>query len=203
MAISCPPSRRCRAAPLPATQLNGPCRRQGYKWVLPPLFEPFSRFSRGHLNARHIQPDAMGRRTATHPRWWWSPRGWLRRSPARRAGWRRSCGGMSQEALVGVKCSVKREWPASQAVTSDGSVVHIAPPPGLPRLQRAHDRVRGGPEVCRRVAMPRRVAAADVPAREAEPEVDPALAQTEALLATSGARGHIEDQLQVPAGHHH
>src|SRR5689334_8845423 len=57
---------------------------------------------------------------------------------------------------------------------SESDLVHVAPPPRLPGLQRAHDGMRGRKKVRRCVTMPRGIAAADVPAREAETEVHPA-----------------------------
>ena len=46
-------------------------------------------------------------------------------------------------------------------------------------------------EVLRRVAMGRAVAAADVAAGAAQPEVHPARAELEAFLAAPGARRHV------------
>src|SRR5262249_27786749 len=57
--------------------------------------------------------------------------------------------------------------------------------------------MRARPEVRRRVTTPRRVAAADVSARETETELHPALPETEALRAALGARVHVAHQLQV------
>src|SRR3954464_4630745 len=70
----------------------------------------------------------------------------------------------------------------------EGHVVLITPPPVLPRLVRLHDRVAGGVEVGGGVLAGRRVAAADVPARHADPQVYPAAAGGEALDAAGAGR---------------
>src|SRR3954451_3707599 len=66
----------------------------------------------------------------------------------------------------------------------EGDVVDVAPDPVLARLGRARDRVRLVPRVTARVPVRRGVAAADLPAARAHPQVHPAAADREALLAT-------------------
>src|SRR6185312_16233634 len=66
---------------------------------------------------------------------------------------------------------------------SPQQVVHEAPPPCLTWLDRAHHRVAGLGEVCGRVLADRRVAAADVAALEAQPQMHPARAVAQALRA--------------------
>src|SRR3954468_11570890 len=63
-------------------------------------------------------------------------------------------------------------------------IVDVAPDPVLARLGRARDRVRVVPRVPARVPIRGRVAAADLPAARAHPQVPPAAADREALLAT-------------------
>ena len=62
-------------------------------------------------------------------------------------------------------------------------LIHIAPPPSLARLHRAHDRVRRVVEMRRRVLVLRRVAARDVTADQALPQVNPGIARFHAVLA--------------------
>src|SRR5262249_61432586 len=57
---------------------------------------------------------------------------------------------------------------------SDRGLVHVAPAPRLPGLERAHDRMLRRPEVRRRVPVLRGIAAADEAARQADPEIAPA-----------------------------
>src|SRR4029450_5488959 len=63
-------------------------------------------------------------------------------------------------------------------------LVYEAPRPVLTRLERGHDRMPGGRGVLARVFVDRRVAAPHVPARAAHPEMYPARAHLEALLAS-------------------
>src|SRR3954447_24003809 len=84
-------------------------------------------------------------------------------------------------------------------------LVYEAPDPLLARLQRADQRVLAAGEVLRRVLVRRRVAAADVPARETETQVHPAVARLEAV----DAAGHLlrqlrdRDRVEVRAGGHY
>src|SRR6266516_2513317 len=64
-------------------------------------------------------------------------------------------------------------------------VGRIAPEPGLPRLEAADDRVPGGRRVRARMLRWRAVAAADVPALGAPPQVEPPAAPLLALDAAS------------------
>jgi hypothetical protein len=56
--------------------------------------------------------------------------------------------------------------------------------------------------VFRRVLVGRRVAAADVPALQAEPKVDPGRSDAQAVLATIGARCDVADLVEVFANRH-
>jgi len=82
-------------------------------------------------------------------------------------------------------------------------LVDVAPEPVLARLERLDDRMRDRPRVLRRVLVRRRVAAADVAARHAAPQVQPVAAHGEALLAALGAGRRIEDLVEVGTGHRH
>jgi len=80
-------------------------------------------------------------------------------------------------------------------------LVHIAPRPGLTWFERADDRVPGGVEVFGRVTVPGVVAAADVAAGQANPEMDPAVAPLEAFLAPVWwIRCHVANLVEVAAG---
>src|SRR5262245_29852474 len=74
-----------------------------------------------------------------------------------------------------------RQWFADRL--SDHHLVHVAPAPILSGLERPHDGMLARPEVLRRMPVLRRVAAADVPAREAEPQMYPPIAHAQTLLA--------------------
>src|SRR4030088_2759439 len=91
--------------------------------------------------------------------------------------------------------SRERERPNRSDAVCDGAadgptsrierhVVHVAPRPILTGLKRPHDRVTGPAEVRGGVLVLRVVAAADVPARHAEPQVDPRIADPQAILTT-------------------
>src|SRR5262245_34078196 len=72
--------------------------------------------------------------------------------------------------------------------------VHVAPVPLLARLERLDERVGGGVEMGGGVLVRRAVAAADVAALGAAPQVDPAGAHGEALHASVAARRHVGDR---------
>ena len=69
----------------------------------------------------------------------------------------------------------------------DHQLVDVAPLPVLTRLERPHDRMLGGVEVLRRVAVGRGIAAAHVAAGETQPQVHPLGANGETVLAAIGA----------------
>src|ERR1700694_2316061 len=81
----------------------------------------------------------------------------------------------------------------SVAATSDIVLVDIAPAPVLAGLQGLHDRVSMRP------GMPhgRRIAAADVPARQAQPQVHPRCAEPQTFLTAVRARAHLADRRDV------
>src|SRR3954451_11108553 len=79
-------------------------------------------------------------------------------------------------------------------------LVDVAPRPVLARLERADDRVLLGARVRGRVTVGRAVAAADVAALEADPQVDPLAAAGEAVLASVDGLGQLEDFHVVEMG---
>src|SRR3989449_11582074 len=85
---------------------------------------------------------------------------------------------------------------------SHRDLVHVAPAPVLARLERAHDRMLHRPEVLRRVLVLRRVAAPDVPAREAEPQVHPRVADAQALLASAALWFRVLHRVEMVARRH-
>jgi hypothetical protein len=62
-------------------------------------------------------------------------------------------------------------------------LVHVAPHPRLARLNRAHQRMMHSVEVFGRMFVLGRVAAADMTALQAEPQMDPGVAHLDALRA--------------------
>lgn len=81
-------------------------------------------------------------------------------------------------------------------------LVDVAPAPSLAGLQRLHNRVFGAVEVLRGVLVFRRVAATDMPALQAQPQVHPGVTHLQALFAAFGVRRHWLDLIQMLAGLH-
>jgi WD40 repeat protein len=79
-------------------------------------------------------------------------------------------------------------------------LVDVAPAPVLARLGGLHDGVAGRVEVLGGVLVPGGVATADVAARQAEPEVHPAIPGRQALLAALRVGRHRPDFLDVRTG---
>ena len=71
--------------------------------------------------------------------------------------------------------------------------VDVAPGPLFIGLKRADDRVAGRVRVCGGVAVRRLVTAADVPAFEADPQVEPLLAGGQAILAPIDPFRQLDD----------
>ena len=82
-------------------------------------------------------------------------------------------------------------------------LVDVTPGPTLAGLVGSHQGVARVVEMLRRVPSRRAVAAADVAAAQAEPEVDPAQSRLQALLAARGPRGDWLGLEQVLARHSH
>ena len=89
-----------------------------------------------------------------------------------------------------------RSNPASRGEPARGLghyLIHVAPCPALGRLEGNDERVACRVKVLRGVAAGRVVAATDVAASEAKPQVDPALTDFQALFAAIGAwRDRVE-----------
>src|ERR1700749_4296415 len=80
---------------------------------------------------------------------------------------------------------------------SDIVLMDVAPAPVLTGLHGLHDRVAH--RVCVPWAMPHgcRAAPADIPARQAQPQVDPRGAEPQTFLAAVRARSHLADRRHV------
>ena len=79
-------------------------------------------------------------------------------------------------------------------------LVEVAPTPVFARLKRPNHRMVSRMKMLRGVRVRRRVAAADVTARQAEPQMHPRVAGLEALLATlRRPRGRMPSRLQMSA----
>jgi hypothetical protein len=104
-----------------------------------------------------------------------------------------------------------KEGPYRQAIGSSRlrrglhhKLVNVAPAPVLSRLETPDDRVPGAVEMFGRVLSGRFVAAADVPARETEPQVNPLPIRLEAFLAAIRcAWPHIVHLAEVCAPYRH
>jgi hypothetical protein len=79
----------------------------------------------------------------------------------------------------------------------DDYFIHVAPDPVLTRLDGAHEGVFGGVEVLCRVFVFGRIAAADVTAFEAEPQMDPPVAHFQAFFTAVGMGFYIADGIEV------
>ena len=80
--------------------------------------------------------------------------------------------------------------------------VDVAPTPGLAGLERLHDRVFGAVEVLGGMFVFRGVAATDMAALQAQPQVHPGVTHLQALLAALGVRCDLLDLVQMLAGFH-
>src|SRR5271154_6189100 len=90
--------------------------------------------------------------------------------------------------------------PRTREPSSQKHFVHIAPAPVLARLEGLDDRVLGLMEVLGGMLVLGRVAAADVAADEALPQVDPGIAHLEAFLAAFAARFDLANFFYVRTG---
>jgi hypothetical protein len=80
-------------------------------------------------------------------------------------------------------------------------LIHVAPPPRLPRLERLHDRMLDCLEVFRGVLVLRGVTTTDVTAAETEAEVHPRVPDRETLFAAPRLRCDVPDLIEVRALH--
>ena len=87
----------------------------------------------------------------------------------------------------------------SGASTLQHHLVNVAPRPGLAGLERAHDGVMGLVEMPGGVFVLGGVTATHVPAAQAQPEMNPAVARLEAFLAASSAGMNFPDHFHVRA----
>jgi hypothetical protein len=78
--------------------------------------------------------------------------------------------------------------------------IDVTPTPVRARLGGLHDGVAGRVEVFRRMLVLGRVATADVPARQTQPELYPLVAASQALFATLGVGHNRPDLLDVRTG---
>src|SRR5258706_1802028 len=81
-------------------------------------------------------------------------------------------------------------------------LVGVAPDPALARLERPDDRMPGLPEMGGGMLVRRAVAAADVTAAHAEPEVHPRTAHSQAVLAAVAAGCDLVDLVEMLANFH-
>ena len=90
-----------------------------------------------------------------------------------------------------------------ESVPSDShlGLVHIAPAPVLSRLEGLDDRVAACMEVFSRVLVRRGVATANVAACQAQAQMHPGSADSQAILAALGARGDRTDRLEMRIDH--
>jgi hypothetical protein len=84
-----------------------------------------------------------------------------------------------------------------QLLERESDLVHVTPSPVLTGLERADDRVAAAMEVLRSVLVLRLIAAADVPADHAEPQVHPTVASLKALFASVSIRLNVLDQIEM------
>jgi hypothetical protein len=82
----------------------------------------------------------------------------------------------------------------------DKDLIHVAPAPVLPRLERPDYWVPGGMEVLRSMSVLRCVATTHVAAGEALPEVDPRVTNLQALFAALRRGLHVPDLVRVVTG---
>ena len=81
-------------------------------------------------------------------------------------------------------------------------LVGVTPRPVFPRFEASNQRVMRAAEMFSGVLVGRRIAAADVAAGKAKPEMNPPAAGLEAFLTSSGSvGGHRTDLIEVGAGH--
>lgn len=89
------------------------------------------------------------------------------------------------------------------ALKSNDGLIYVAPAPAFPRLEGLDDGVVRGVVVLGGVSVGRIVAAADMAARPAEPQVDPSVAALEAFLAALGRpRLNVLYLVEMSAGGH-
>jgi hypothetical protein len=101
---------------------------------------------------------------------------------------------------IGRECALDVELSGSGKVQFQ--VVDVAPAPSLAGLERLHDRVLSAVEVLGGVFVFRRVAATDMAALQAQPQVHPAVTHLQTLFAALGVRRDLLDLVEMLAGLH-
>src|SRR5579883_1913237 len=157
---------------------------------------------RYHRRHRGRGDRGLAGRAARHP-----DRRWIRKLDHRRRGWRRDPAVRAPDPEARLK-----RGPPRSVIARDGTVVRghpiaeiedglvdIAPAPALRRVIALDDGVTGRLEMLGRVAVRGVVAAADMAAGTAEPEMHPDRAQLEAFLAAERAGRDIVDLVHVRA----
>src|SRR5512139_1793609 len=97
---------------------------------------------------------------------------------------------------------MRERWSSSE-VDDKAHLILVAPAPVFARLERAHDWVTHSTGVLGCVSVRGGVAAADLPAAQADPQVDPVVAGLEAFLAAvdlSDRRRLHRNLIQMRAG---
>jgi hypothetical protein len=84
---------------------------------------------------------------------------------------------------------------------SDFGFVNVAPTPVLAGFKGPDNRVAAAVKMFGRVPVRRRVAAADVAARQTQAQVYPPRADSQTILAAVGARNDLTDGCQMRVGH--
>ena len=112
----------------------------------------------------------------------------------------------SPKTSPGRETSLKEAWDWSilrrLVFKLDLDIIHIAPSPPLRRIVALDDRMTRFPEVGAGMAVRGLVAASDVPACAANPEMQPFAAHLQTVLAAKGTGLHFADGAHVTAGHH-
>ena len=111
-----------------------------------------------------------------------------------------SCPPSNFAERIGRECALDVERSGSGKVQFQ--VVDVAPAPTLAGLERLHDRVLSAVEVLGGVFVFRRVAATDMAALQAQPQVHPAVTHLQTLFAALGVRRHLLDLVEMLAGLH-
>src|SRR5579884_2525738 len=100
---------------------------------------------------------------------------------------------------------VSRQWSngsSGHISERQRNLIDVAPAPILAGLGGTYYGVFGGVEMLGRVLVFGRIAAAHMTADHAQPQVDPGVADFQALLAPAGMRVHIADLIHVRAAFH-
>jgi hypothetical protein len=110
--------------------------------------------------------------------------------------------GTHRDERRGERAGVNSRPPRSvrSSVSAQEHFVHVTPRPIFARLKRSNDRMGGGVKMFRGVAIRRRVAATDMSAGKAKPQVDPGRTDLQTILAPVRARDDVGiDLIEVGA----